>query len=282
MKTYILPDYFLAASDSMEDEVIIRYYKTAESTLNNKIILNRNMINLIIKGNKTIVYPNETAVVKENELIVLSTGNILTSELLSDNEGFTSVVLYFKNELLKRFLIKYNTSLEKKTLSKPFLIYRQDTYITEYVKSLLVLLESASPLSEQIRQLKLEELLLYLNQIDSQKLQSLHVISAEENDLAIRKAIERHIETPATIEEIAFLCNMSVSTFKRKFKDIYQTSPQKWLAEKRLQRAAELLKAGNETPSQIYYKVGYKNHSSFSAAFRQYFGISPSDYQLNN
>lgn len=279
MKTYQLPDDFFPDSPCDEDEVIIKNYASVRDSKNNKIILNRNMISLIIKGRKTVVYPEETAIIKENELVVLSTGNILTSEVLSDTEGFSSVILYFNNEILNRFLLKYDHFLDKKQVYKPFLIYKQDTFIRQYAKSLQVIADSASPVSPEIKLLKLEELFLYLHQIDRNKLQSLQIISTDEHDLRIRKAVDRHIGIPATVDEIAFLCNMSGSTFKRKFQHLYGTSPQKWLAEQRLQLAADLLKSSAEIPSQVYYKAGYKNHSSFSAAFRQYFGLTPSAYQ---
>jgi hypothetical protein len=40
-----------------------------------------------------------------------------------------------------------------------------------------------------------------------------------------------------------------------------------------------MLRSYDESPSGIYMKVGYQNHSSFSEAFRNYFGSTPSDYQ---
>ncbi|KUJ60052.1 hypothetical protein AR687_20070 [Flavobacteriaceae bacterium CRH] len=279
LKTYLLPDDFLSDSQGFEDEVIIRYYTTSNNTTKNKIILNRNMVSLVIKGNKTVVYPEETAIVKENELVILSAGNILTSEIIADETEFSSIILYFNNEILNRFLSKYDDLSKKKQVHKPFLIYQQDVYLNQFVKSLLALLDSAPPLSPAVKLLKLEEFFLYLYQIDSEKLHSFKILSAVEDDFKIRKVIERHIRTPAVVEEIAFLCNMSTSAFKRKFQSLYGTSPQKWLAEQRLQLASELLKTRTEIPSQVYYKVGYKNHSSFSAAFRQYFGQTPSAYQ---
>jgi AraC-like DNA-binding protein len=72
---------------------------------------------------------------------------------------------------------------------------------------------------------------------------------------------------------------MSTSTFKRRFSEIYHTTPQKWLLTRKLEMAAELLRFGDESPSGIYLKVGYQNHSSFSEAFRNHFGSTPSDYQ---
>lgn len=78
---------------------------------------------------------------------------------------------------------------------------------------------------------------------------------------------------------MAFLCHMSTSTFKRRFSEIYHTTPQKWLLTRKLEMAAELLRSSEESPSGVYLKVGYQNHSSFSQAFRNHFGNTPSDYQ---
>jgi AraC-like DNA-binding protein len=91
--------------------------------------------------------------------------------------------------------------------------------------------------------------------------------------------VEGHIETDITVEELAFLCNMSLSTFKRKFTHMYRMAPRKWLLQQRMERAAALLRMGNEKPSDVYYKVGYESHSSFAHSFKQVFGVTPSEYQ---
>ena len=78
------------------------------------------------------------------------------------------------------------------------------------------------------------------------------------------------------LEEIAFLCNMSLSTFKRHFVNEYNVSPGKWLKNERLQKAKEMLEQG-EKPSEIYLDFGYNNLSNFSVAFKNKFRISPSE-----
>jgi AraC-like DNA-binding protein len=72
---------------------------------------------------------------------------------------------------------------------------------------------------------------------------------------------------------------MSVSTFQRKFAAIYGLSPQKWLLQQRMQRAATLLH-GQLMPGEVYQQVGYESHSSFSEAFRKHFGVAPSAFKL--
>jgi AraC-like DNA-binding protein len=131
-------------------------------------------------------------------------------------------------------------------------------------------------------QIKLEELLLYLLHTDAAKLQSFSLIAKDEEDMRFRKAAESHIATPISVEELAFLCNTSLSTFKRKFLKMYGTSPQRWLVRQKMQLAANLLKQPHERPGSVYEQVGYTNQSSFILAFKNAYGKTPKEYQRAN
>lgn len=95
-----------------------------------------------------------------------------------------------------------------------------------------------------------------------------------------KKIIESKIHSNLKLEEIAFLCNMSLSTFKRNFIKEYEVSPGKWLHHKRLQKAKETLEQGDLKPSDIYLDFGYNNLSNFSIAFKNKFGFSPKETSL--
>ncbi|KAA6438423.1 helix-turn-helix transcriptional regulator [Dyadobacter flavalbus] len=282
MNTYHLPEDLLEGSSAGQNEIIIRHYTSGHDSVKNRIILNRNMINLLISGTKTIVYPDSTAVVRAGELVVLSTGNVLTSELLAGAEHFTSILFYFSNEVFNQFLIKYDHLLNKITpqrTKQPFLIFRQDSFIKQFILSIQALMHKGNILSAEVRLLKIEELLLYLLHADPERFCSIQILTSDKQELQIRKVVESHVGQLITVEELAFLCHMSTSTFKRKFNDIYQTTPRKWLLARKLELAAEMLRISDESPSAVYMKVGYQNHSSFSEAFRNHFGCTPSDYQ---
>lgn len=100
------------------------------------------------------------------------------------------------------------------------------------------------------------------------------------DDFEIRKAVETNVMNNISLEELAFLCNISLSTFKRRFVKIYETSPNKWMLQKRMELAKNLLQHHNEKPSEVFHKVGYENHSSFSQSFKQTFGITPKEFQM--
>jgi AraC-like DNA-binding protein len=282
MKTYYLPDDILDGSPAGPDEVVIRCYTSGQDSVKNKIVLNQNMINLLVSGTKTVVYPDATAVVYADELVVLSTGNVLTSELLTAGQQFNSILFYFSNELFNRFLIKYDHLLQSVTPlrgKQPFLIFKQDNFVKQFIASMQALLTTESELPAAVRSLKLEELLLYLLHFDPERFRAIQIITKDKEQLQIKKVVESHVGQLITVDELAFLCHMSTSTFKRRFSEIYHTTPQKWQLTRKLEMAAEMLRSGEEGPSGVYLKVGYQNHSSFSEAFRNHFGYTPSDFQ---
>lgn len=283
MNTFYLPDDILDGSPIGTDEVVIRCYTSGQDSVKNRIVLNQNMINLLVSGTKTVVYPDATAVVNAGELVVLSTGNVLTSELLTGGQHFSSILFYFSNEIFNRFLIKYDHLLQTViplSSKQPFLIFKQDNLIKHFIASIQALMNGESPLPAEVRLIKLEELLLYLLHSDAGRFRAIQIITKDKEQLQIKKVVESHIGQLITVGELAFLCHMSTSTFKRRFREIYHTTPQKWMLNRKLEMAAELLRSAGESPSGIYLKVGYQNHSSFSEAFRNHFGNTPSDYQL--
>ena len=82
-----------------------------------------------------------------------------------------------------------------------------------------------------------------------------------------------------SLQELAFLCNMSLSSFKRKFSETYNDTPFHWIQNRRLDLVKQQLQLANVRPSDIYLEYGFSNQSSFTQAFKKRFGITPKQYQ---
>jgi AraC-like DNA-binding protein len=65
----------------------------------------------------------------------------------------------------------------------------------------------------------------------------------------------------------------------RSFGATYGTTPGAYLAQRRIERAQDLLRAANLTVTEVCHAVGYTSLGSFSATFRQIVGETPSDFQ---
>lgn len=87
--------------------------------------------------------------------------------------------------------------------------------------------------------------------------------------------MERHFMFNMTMDRFGYLTGRSLATFRRDFKKMYHTTPQKWLTEKRLQLAHYELSEKKRKPIDVYSEVGFENLSHFSSAFKNYFGYPP-------
>jgi AraC-like DNA-binding protein len=79
-----------------------------------------------------------------------------------------------------------------------------------------------------------------------------------------------------SLAEIASFTGRSLATFKRDFRKISSLSPEKWLIQKRLEKAKQQLETGQVKVSDIYREVGFKNLSHFSTVFKETYGYAPS------
>ncbi len=94
-----------------------------------------------------------------------------------------------------------------------------------------------------------------------------------------RDHLDRHFAEPFDLDHLAGLAGMSRFHFLRSFATTYRTTPAAYLAERRTERAQDLLRAANLTVTEVCHAVGYSSLGSFSSRFREIVGESPSDFQ---
>ena len=91
--------------------------------------------------------------------------------------------------------------------------------------------------------------------------------------------IDESFADPIEINNIADEAFFSKFHFIRMFKKIYGKSPHQYLIVVRIEKAMELLRAGNPV-SDVCYAVGFQSLSSFSGLFKKIVGSTPSAYLL--
>jgi transcriptional regulator GlxA family with amidase domain len=77
------------------------------------------------------------------------------------------------------------------------------------------------------------------------------------------------------LEFLARHLGTSPRTLSRRFSDEFQTSPGKWIQERRLELARTLLEASKLSISEVCYRVGYQDLASFSRLFARTTGMAP-------
>jgi AraC-like DNA-binding protein len=94
-----------------------------------------------------------------------------------------------------------------------------------------------------------------------------------------RDLADRCFAEPLDLDGLAAAAHISKYHFIRCFTAAYGTTPAAYLAERRIERAQDLLRATNLTVTEVCMLVGYTSLGSFSTKFRQLVGVSPSAYQ---
>lgn len=84
-----------------------------------------------------------------------------------------------------------------------------------------------------------------------------------------------------TVEKVAKKLNISRAYLRNIFYKKEGRSPQNYLMELKMKRAAELLK-NDYTITEIAAAVGYDDVLQFSKIFKKYFGLSPTNYKTKN
>lgn len=83
-----------------------------------------------------------------------------------------------------------------------------------------------------------------------------------------------------TPDEFAQLCPMSISSFKRKFKEKFNESPKKYLGKMKLEKFVKMLESKDIRISDIAYDGGLDTISTFNRSFKNHYAKSPSAYRL--
>ena len=96
-----------------------------------------------------------------------------------------------------------------------------------------------------------------------------------------RDLIDRDYAEPLDLDTLASEASVSKYHFLRCFAATYGKTPAVYLAERRIERAQDLLRATNLTVTEVCMLVGYSSLGSFSSKFRELVGVSPSAYQAS-
>lgn len=269
-----IPEIYIKNKPGNPD-LFVYDFKMTNDVVKSKVNLGMNMFSFLQVGKKQVHFEGTVVAVNKDQSLLLKKGNWLWTELLDTEAIYYCKLFFFSEKKLKEFLEKHTKHKQAVKENTPYFIIRNDSYITSYLNSLATINEAPTVFAANLLSVKFEELMLYLLQKYGRKFELyLHSLIIKETS-PFKKIVESKIHSNLKLEEIAFLCNMSLSTFKRHFIKEYNTSPGKWLQDKRLQKAKVTLEQGKLKPSDIYLNFGYNNLSNFSIAFKNKFGFSP-------
>lgn len=276
-----IPEIYIG-NQAKDQDLFVYDYKMTEDIVKTKVNLGMHLFSFLQTGKKQVHCANSSIAVNEKQSLLIKKGSVLWTELPDTEDIYYCKMLFFSEKALTNFLLKHASHQQEIEKESPYFIIENDHYIASYITSLSSIITTPGVSMNSLLSVKFEEIMLYLKMKYQSAFEQFLQSLISKKISPFKKVIESNLYSNLKLEEIAFLCNMSLSTFKRHFIDEYHEPPGKWLQNKRLLKAKEILAQGQAKPSEIYLDFGYNNLSNFSVAFKNKFGVSPKKVYTSN
>ena len=255
--------------------------KSAQTTdTQNERYLAANAFTLVLNGSLQIENDLGTVtIVPKNHFVFLPKGLYFITDLIPKNKSFDAIVFFFDEQLTDEFLTQFeNPDIPKESghLTIPY-----SEHLRLFVDTLLAIYRGNQ--QHQFTKPKLMELLhlIALTEQGTSFISQLYAVKNRERK-NIKLFMQENFAKPLDIEDYAYLTGRSIATFRRDFKSRYGISPKKWLIEKRLEQASQLLQKNSDSIAEVALQSGYENIPHFIKAFHKKFGMSPKQYQIQH
>ncbi len=149
-----------------------------------------------------------------------------------------------------------------------------------FFQSMLSYFHHKGEVADSLLKLKLKELIInLLSDSKNEDIASYFHRVSNSTNVDLKGIMEKNFLYNLSLEEYAEMSHRSLSTFKRDFKKSFDSTPGRWLLEKRLQHAKALIHRHGLSISDIIFESGFEDLSHFSRSFKAKFGQSPTQYR---
>ncbi len=157
-----------------------------------------------------------------------------------------------------------------------------DAYITKPFNMQMLILQCRNMLTKSVAEVDKEMRSSLNDQRLARSGQEMIITSERDHKLLqqLKAYVEKHLADPAlSVDKFAEEMGYGRTTFYNKLKSITGKTPNEYIKECRLLKAAELLEDERVTVAEVAYKVGMATAQYLSTTFKKRFGVTPTQYQ---
>lgn len=239
-----------------------------------EIVFDQHMLIWFISGETKIVQSEVTRIFKTGDIFLIPRNKPATIiNYPKDGQPHKTVVMLLTTELLRNYY--KDVAPKAKIVPLPGIrSYNNHPLLESCLASVVPYFDITGEFPKDLALLKITEAISILRTIDPE----IDGVLANFDDP--RKAdlvtyMEKNYMFNMPLEKFGYLTGRSLSSFKRDFKKTFNSTPERWLTQKRLELAYYKLTEQKAKPIDVCYEIGFENLSHFSYAFKKHFGYAP-------
>lgn len=264
-------------------ELLFAEYKCPLNETRFDMWTHHNYFVYVIKGKKKWFSRDREVLARAGDCIFIKKGAHSIYQYFDDE--FCSLFMFVPDDFIRDTLLENKVDLDKQdneTSSSPILRVQTDEMLTTYFLSFLSYISNAESSEKKLAELKFRELILVVTSGNgNSEVSGYFRRLCRTSRPSLQSVMESNFNYPMNLEEYARLSGRSLSTFKRDFKKYYDTTPGRWLTQKRLDYARYLLEQTDKSVTEVVLDCGFKNTSHFSRIFKEQFDKTPLQYKKN-
>lgn len=242
------------------------------------LMFDDHMLVWFISGETKIIQADHTFHFKTGDLFLIPRNQLATViNYPKDGQPHKTVVMHLSTERLKKFYEHIDTRGKQPPEQKIY-SFNNHPLLESCLASLIPYFDVSGEFPESLAQLKITEAISILRTIDP-KVDSVLAHFDAPGKIDLIGFMQRNFMFNMSLEKLGYLSGRSLSTFNRDFKKLFNTTPQKWLTNKRLELAYHHLSEKKRKPTEVYLEVGFEDLSHFSFSFKKKYGVPPTQLE---
>ena len=238
-----------------------------------------------LSGNVQYNIESRSYLLTPGDVLLISPMELHQPMFGSDHREYERIVLWIDKQFLEgfslggeSFTVCFDTDNPKHSnLLRPEGVDRQ--FLTFLLEQLILETASKEPYQQVCALSYLAQVLILLNRLTLQQRREEPVSTQDSTVYSVLGYINEHYNENLTLDELANRFFVSKYHLSREFQRLVGTSVHRYIVQKRLVMAKQMLSAGRPS-SEVYQNCGFGDYSNFYRAFKAEYQISPKEYVL--
>ena len=238
-----------------------------------------------LSGNVQYNIENRSYLLTPGDVLLISPMELHQPVFGPEQREYERIVLWIDKQFLEGFSLpgqtftdcfatetpNYSNLLRPEGVNRQFLIFLMEQLISEA--------SSTEPYHEVCALSYLAQILVLLNRLSLQQRRENVVPTPDTTVYEILGYINEHYNENMSLDDLANKFFISKYHLSREFQRLVGTSVHRYIVQKRLVMAKQMLSAGKPS-SEVYQSCGFGDYSNFYRAFKAEYQISPKEYVL--